>query len=104
MRGLVPTLFVGLGTYLSRASFILLLGNRAVPERVEKALRNVGPAVLAGLVASLLVGGDGFSGLRPSPELVALVAATLIAWRTRNMTWTLVSGMAIVWVLGAVWV
>ena len=103
MRGLVPTLFVGLGTYLSRTSFILILGNRTVPERAERALRNVGPAVLGGLVASLLVGDRGWAGLAPSPEVIALLVASLVAWRTKNMTWTLVAGMAMVWTLAAVW-
>lgn len=103
MKGLIPTLFVGIGTYLSRTSFILILGNRTIPERAERALRNVGPAVLAGLVASLLVGDRGLEGLAPSPELGGLVAASLVAWRTKNMMWTLVAGMATVWTLAALW-
>ncbi len=103
MKGLIPTLFVGIGTYLSRTAFILILGNRTIPERAERALRNVGPAVLAGLVASLLVGDRGLEGLAPSPELVGLVAASLVAWRTKNMTWTLVAGMAMAWTLAALW-
>ena len=104
MRGIWPTLILGLGTYLSRASFILIVGSRSVPPRLERALRNVGPAVLASLVGALMVGEAGGSGLSFSPELVALAVAIVVAWRTRNMTWTLFAGMLAVWILGWVWV
>ncbi len=103
MRGFWPTVVLGLGTYLSRASFILLLADRTVPPRLAKALRTVGPAVLGSLVGAILVGDDGLAGLAPSPEVIALAAATGVAWWTRNMTWTLVAGMVVVWGLGAVW-
>ncbi len=100
MRGIWPILLLGIGTYLSRASFIVLLGKRIVPPRLERALRNVGPAVLASLVAGLMVGDEGISGLRMTPESVALAVAIIVAWWTRNMTWTLVAGMSAVWVFG----
>ena len=103
MRGIWPTLIVGVGTYLSRASFILVFANRPISPRLERAFRNVGPAVLAALVASLLVGDQGIRGLTVSPEVVALSGAVVVAWKTRNMTWTLVAGMTIVWVLAPLW-
>ena len=103
MRGFWPTLIVGIGTYASRASFILFFAHRTVPPRIERALRNVGPAVLSALVASLVVGGEGWSGLTLSPEVVALTVAAIVAWRTRNMTWELAAGMVVVWSLAAIW-
>lgn len=103
MSGLWPTLVLGIGTYLSRSSFILLFANRTVPPRVAGALRNVGPAVLGSLVGAILVGEAGMAGLAPSPEVIALAVSVIVAWRTRNMTWTLAAGMAVVWTLSAVW-
>jgi branched-subunit amino acid transport protein len=103
MRGFWPTFILGIGTYLTRASFILIFAHRIVPPRLERALRNVGPAVLAALVASLMVGTDGVAGLRLTAEMVSLFVAILVAWRTRNMSITLAAGMVAVWTLGAVW-
>lgn len=103
MRGFWPTLIVGIGTYLSRASFILLLANRMVSPRFQRAMRNVGPSVLAALVATLLVGESGLGGLGPSPEMFALASAGVVAWKTHNMAWSLVAGMVSMWLLGAIW-
>lgn len=89
---------VGLGTYATRASFIILLANRDLPPLLQRAVRNVGPAVLAALVASLLVGEEGITGLAPSVELASLIAASLVAWKTRNVIAGLVVGMAALWI------
>jgi len=68
---------------------------------VRRALRNVGPSVLAALVASLLVGDAGLAGLAPSRHIAALALAGFVAWRTRNVIWTLVTGMSAIWILNA---
>lgn len=103
MTALLATVIVGVGTYLSRASFILTLADRDLPLFLKRAMRNVGPAVLAALVASLLVGDEGLSGLAPSPETVSLVIAGGVAWKTRNVVATLVAGMISIWTLNAIW-
>ncbi len=103
MTAFVVTLIVGLGTYLTRASFILTLADRTLPPVLLKAMRNVGPAVLSALVASLVVGTEGVAGLEVSPETVALAVAGIVAWRTKNVVITLVVGMVAIWILQALW-
>jgi branched-subunit amino acid transport protein len=93
MTDFAAVLVVGLGTFASRAVFILGLANRRIPDRVLQALEYVGPATLAALVASLLTseGGVGW------PEAAGLLAAVVCGLRTRNLTVILVAGMAAYW-------
>lgn len=72
----------GLGTYLSRGVFILLVGDRALSNRVERVLANIGPAVLAALTASLLT-TDGLGAFFGSiPEVAAVGAGVIVGlWR-----------------------
>jgi len=94
----IAIVVVGLGTYATRASFIILLANRELPPLLRRAVRNVGPAVLAALVASLLVGDEGIAGLAPSVELASLVAGGGVAWRFKNVIAGLVFGMIVLWI------
>ena len=98
MTDAIAIVVVGLGTYATRASFIILLANRELPQVLRRAVGNVGPAVLAALVASLLVGEEGITGLTPSVELGSLMAGGLVAWRLKNVIAGLVIGMVVLWV------
>ncbi len=75
MTAFLTFLVVGVGTYVSRAIFIVGVGSRELPHEVERFVRNIGPAVLAALVAQILVG----DGIRPFlgslPEMAGVVAA-----------------------------
>ena len=95
MTDFAAVVVVGLGTFASRAVFILGLANRRIPERVLQALEYVGPATLAALIASLLT-SEGASGLG-WPEASGLLAAVLCGLRTRNLTVILLVGMAAYW-------
>lgn len=87
-----------IGTYAMRGGLILLLADRALPGPVERAVRYVGPAVLAALTVSLAAGGNDSSSLGTT-EVAAILAACLTAWRTKNLLWTLVAGMVMLLVL-----
>ena len=92
--------FVGIGTYLTRLSFIGILGDREIPAYVERPLRLVAPAVLAAIAVPALVAPEGevffsFDNLR----LLAGVIATIVAWKTRSIGWTIGVGMVSLWVL-----
>lgn len=91
---------VGAMTYSMRAVVIVALANRTIPPAVERALRNVGPAVLAALAINLAAGGEGGPSLSWA-EVAALVAAGLVARWRRNLIWSLVAGMAVLWLLSA---
>lgn len=96
-QALVATAVVGLGTYMSRAIFIVTLADRELPPVLRQALRFVAPAVMASLVVSLLYSstdtGVGWV------ELSALAAGSLVGWRTRSLPWVLVVGMVTLWTL-----
>jgi len=91
---------VGLGTYASRALFILALANRTFPARVLQALQYVGSAVLASLIVALLIDAEGTVAIG-APELAALAVGGGIAYKTRNHILTLIVGMGVFWLVRA---
>lgn len=93
-------LLVSAITYAMRASVIVGLAHRAIPLPVERALRNVGPAVLAALAINLAAGGEGGPNLEVDVA-AALVAAGLVAWWRRSVIWALSAGMITLWTVGA---
>jgi branched-subunit amino acid transport protein len=95
---LAIVLVVAAGTLAMRASMVTLLADVTISPRVEQALSLVAPAVLAGLVAqTLFLDADGFRPIG-SWYLAGAIAA-VVAWRTRSFGWTLLAGMASVWLL-----
>jgi branched-subunit amino acid transport protein len=93
----------GLVTYLTRLSFIALLGRFELPPLAARALRFVPPAVLSAIILPELVlkGGELDLGWHNARLLAGAVAA-LVAWRTRNVLLTIAVGMAALWGLQAV--
>jgi branched-subunit amino acid transport protein len=95
----VLTIVIALGTYLLRAVPALVLADRELPVPVQRALRNVGPAVLAALVVvSVASTADGGIEVEVA-ELAALAAAGGVAWWRRNLIWSLLAGMATLWIV-----
>lgn len=89
-----------LGTYFARSSLILLLADRTLPVGIERALANVGPAVLAALTVNLAVGSDGLGGLEFAEAAAIVVATVVTVWR-RSLIWTFVAGMVTLWIFAA---
>mgnify|MGYP002640390512 FL=1 len=93
-------LIVGLLTFGIRLSFIVILDRWQPPKLVERALRFVPVAVLSAIIAPelVLVGGTldiSLGNLR----LLAGIVATLVAWQTKNIVWTIVAGMSMLLIL-----
>lgn len=85
----------GVLTYLTRLSFIFLLGRLNVPPWVPRALRFVPPAVLSAIIFPELLLSNGELALSFSNNrLLAGAVAIIVAWRTRSVLWTIVSGMS----------
>jgi branched-subunit amino acid transport protein len=102
MSAAVAVLLAGAGTYVIRVSAIALLsGAGDVPERVERVLRMIAPAVLSALVVHTWLLADG-AVRSPGAWHVAGVAAFAVAIWRKSPTWTLVAGMAVVWIASAV--
>ena len=102
MREFLVFVAAGAGVYLARASFIAAVGDRTLPEWAERLLRNVGPAVLAALVTSLLL-TDAIGSFVTNPARLLAVAVSIpTAVKTRSFVWTFVVGMAMFWTVGAI--
>ncbi|RPH62519.1 MAG: AzlD domain-containing protein [Chloroflexi bacterium] len=96
------TLFlaIGLGTVLLRLSFIYLFGKIEMPDWLRRALRFVPAAVLAALVFPALTHPAGTLDISlHNVRLLAGLGGALVAWRTRNILWTIAVGMALLWIL-----
>ena len=93
---------MGVVTYLTRISVVALVGRRELPAWTERALRFVPVTVLPALVApEMLRPGGGWDLGLGNARLIAGLAAILIAWRTRSALLTIVIGMGLFWLLGA---
>lgn len=99
---IVIVLVVGVMTYSMRAIAIVGLAGREIPTPIQRALRSVGPAVLAALALNLAASGDGGGPAVSLPEGLALVTAAATAWWSRNVLATLAAGMIVLWVASAV--
>ena len=96
-------LAIGLGTFSLRFSFIYLFGRLEIPAWLRRALRFVPSSVLAALVFPAMIYQNdkinlGFSNY----HLIAGLVGAIVAWRTRNVLYTIVTGMAALWILQAV--
>ncbi len=90
-----------LATWLLRVSFIALVPADRLHPRVRAALRHVGPAVLAALVVTMLVGRGGLAALlTPTVAHLALLVAGLVAWRVRNVAVPMAAALAVMVVAG----
>lgn len=91
---------VGLGTYLTRLSFIGILGDREIPKYLERPLRLVAPAAIAAIAIPEVVApaGDIFVSL-DNLRLLAGIIAIVVAWKTRSIGWTIAVGMVSLWIL-----
>ncbi|MGB7859253.1 MAG: AzlD domain-containing protein [Acidimicrobiia bacterium] len=98
MTDFLAVVVVGIGTYVSRAVFILALAKRTIPRSVIRVLQFVAPAVLAALVVALLIDPEGNAAIGV-PEVAAFVAGGAVAYKTRNHIYTLIVGMTVFWVM-----
>jgi branched-subunit amino acid transport protein len=95
---------IGLITYATRLSFILLFGRISLPTLVQQMLRYVPPTVLSAIIFTELLVREGAIDLSLSnARLLAGLIATLVAWRTHNILLTITAGMAMLllmqWIL-----
>jgi len=94
---------MGAITYALRLSLIMVLGGVEVPRIVRAALRFVPASVIAAFVIPELLRPGGVLSLSlANPRLVAGVAASLVAWRTKSVFLTIGVGMALLWIAQAV--
>ncbi len=91
---------IGVITLLTRASFIILAERLTLPQPVQRALQFTPIAALTAILIPEIVAPSGTFQLgQAAPRLIAGAVAAVIAWRTRNITLTIVVGMALLWLL-----
>jgi len=93
-------LFSGLVTYTTRLSFILFVGHRQIPHHLLRALRFVPPAVLTAIIVpEVVMPGGNLNFSFGNPRLLSGLLAVVVAWKTRNVVWTILVGMLTLWLL-----
>ena len=96
-------LLMGLITFALRVSFIALAGRLEMPPLIQRALRFVPAAVLSAIVVPALVFREGDVELTFTNEkLLAGLFALVVAFYTKSVIWTIVTGMVALWTLQAV--
>jgi len=92
---------IGIGTYLTRLSFIGAFGERAMPVWMERPLRYVAPAVLGAIVLPAVVMPEGMVDFVPAsnPRFLAAVIAGAVAVRIKNVGVVIAVGMGALWIL-----
>jgi len=96
----LATVVVGIGTYATRALFILALAKRRIPDPLLVALEYVAPAAMAALIVALLTDSSGEVAIG-IPEVAALTVGALTTYKTKNHVLTLIIGMTVYWVVRA---
>jgi branched-subunit amino acid transport protein len=94
---------IGVGTYLTRLSFIWLADRVDKFAHLQKALKFVPVAVLPAIVMPALLCHDGALDISPgNGRLVGGVVAILVARLTKNVLWTTIAGMGTLWLIQAI--
>lgn len=104
MREVLIVAGMVLVTYATRYTMIAALGRKGgLLDGAEEQsllrtwLRYMPPAVLAALIVPPVVAPQGQVAV--GVPLWATLVAAVIAWRTRNVFWTILVGMTVLWVL-----
>lgn len=94
---------MGLITYALRLGPILLMERIEISGTARQALRFVPAAVLSAIIfPELLMPGGTLDISLGNERLLAGLLAAVIAWRTKNVLWTIAVGMAALWLLQAI--
>ena len=93
----VLIIFLGIGTYLIRFSFLGLVGDRQLPKWFIQHLNFVGVAVMPGLIIPFLVWPDATGGTLDAPRLLAAIAAFCFGIWKRSALWSVIAGISVLY-------
>ena len=95
---------MGAVTFATRLLPVVMLERLHLNGAWQRALRVVPPAVFAAIIVpELTAGGQSMLSAAGAARLLAAVLAALVAWRTRSVLLTIITGMAALWLVrGAV--
>lgn len=92
-------ILVGVLTFLTRLSFIILSDKVKLPPNTQRALKFVPLAVLSAIILPELLKSTNDSTYNYLPRILAGIIAIYIAWRTKNIILTIITGMLILYIL-----
>ncbi len=95
----IVIVFLGIGTFLIRYSFLGVLGGRDLPDWVLRHLRYVPVAVLPALIAPMVVWPEVTGGSLDPARLLAAAAALLIGALFRSTLGAIFGGMAVLYLV-----
>jgi branched-subunit amino acid transport protein len=91
---------VGILTFLTRLSFILLQEKWQPPALITRGLRFVPVAVLTAIfVPEILLIENRLALSLDNPRLLAGIIAILVAYKTKSALWTIGVGMSAFWII-----
>ena len=85
--------------FLLRALFVLIFGRMDIPPFVRAFLPFIPAAALSALVTTQVLLAPAVPGMVVNPRLIAWLGAMFVAWKTRNVFATIVSGMVLLHLL-----
>ncbi|MBE9525047.1 MAG: AzlD domain-containing protein [Chloroflexi bacterium] len=87
-------IIVGILTYLTRLSFIVILPYWRTPPSIQRALRFIPVSVFAAIVLPELTSfNNSLHTNAINLRFFAGILAAFIAWKTKNVAWTILIGM-----------
>lgn len=89
---------IGIGTFLIRFSFIWLLGRSKVHPTLQKILQFVPPAVLSALILPSFIFPQQAAFTFENDRMWAGLIAALIAWKSKNVLFTICAGLIALWI------
>ncbi|HUH07065.1 MAG TPA: AzlD domain-containing protein [Egibacteraceae bacterium] len=99
MSALLVLTAAALVTWALRVAFITVVPAGRMPARVQRALDDVAPSVMAAIVAVQLAGGHAGIGILPVEAGAALIGGA-VAWRTSNLGLSVLAGVVAYGLLG----
>jgi branched-subunit amino acid transport protein len=100
MNSWLAIIGMGIITYAIRLTPILLMERMKIRGTAQQALRFVPTAVLSAIIFPELLILNGKLDISLGNErLLAGLLASIVAWRTKNVLWAVVAGMATLWIL-----
>jgi branched-subunit amino acid transport protein len=98
MSALVVFAVVAAGSYLLRLTMLVVLEGRSLPRVMATPVGLIAPAAVGALAVGALAGHGHVADV---PTIVASIAAFAVVRRTHNMTYGLLAGFPVLWLLHA---
>lgn len=100
MNAWIVIIGMGLITFAIRITPIILLERFDLSDTVRQGLRFVPAAVLSAIIfPELLMPGGTLDISLTNVRLLAGLLAALVAWRTKNVLYTIAVGLVVLWLL-----